>query len=363
MGTMTVRKQRQRQKKHLRDRGRELAFQRRKAAFHKFPEICYEHAEVPPKFAEAVIVLVKDFIANHESLLSPRQAGYFHRLKQVGCRRVLMESRLAARSSGRASGPGKWDEAQETLMFSMGDYILSRMPSNIIQSYLPFSSIFIFPGTPRSTSILVRMQTLCAAQTAGGTAYFSPYRPTLDIDGRRWVVAFSDHAVRQLCERMDPDWRTYTSLAYTFKAIYDKTYFELWQPPHKQPGIVIYEHCAPGFAAYSLASKIAGPLDPQRDYCYRVGYCPAVLDSGFIKAKTLLLPGMDGTPEYQLCLRSLATTVMGRKELRLKAGISPIRCLQETGECELLKMFHDKGIPQVVTFDHRIIRCDTPKLA
>lgn len=134
-----------------------------------------------------------------------------------------------------------------------------------------------------------------------------------------------------------------------------KVHFELWQPHPGQVGFSLYESCVPGSLNYEIADKVAGPLDPDREYAVLLGHCPAVLDNGIIRAKTLLLPGMIGTPEYDLCLRPLAKTIEARKDVRLRAGMTAFRCLEETGECALLKEFHENGFPLVRSFDHAIV--------
>ncbi len=104
-------------------------------------------------FVDAVKALPRN-LSITTSLLSPIEAGYFHRLKQMGCRRVIAESRVAANLPAWAMQLDEWSEVEEALMFSMGDYVVSRLPAHIVRSYLPFSAFTILPAyrDPRVSS-------------------------------------------------------------------------------------------------------------------------------------------------------------------------------------------------------------------
>jgi hypothetical protein len=84
-------------------------------------------------------------------------------------------------------------------------------------------------------------------------------------------------------------------------------------------------------------------------YAYRVGYCP-VEDAGeFFVAKTVLVPGYSGTPEYGLLLKtSLASGVKERMLQRCERH--SYRMTIATKDFTLLRWFHTHGVPQVITY-------------
>ena len=79
---------------------------------------------------------------------------------------------------------------------------------------------------------------------------------------------------------------------------------------------------------------------------YRIGYCPAIIEGEFIKAKTLLYPGFASTPEYAAILRS-SLSRRDKQEMIKKATRLDADCLMQDG-LGLIKWFHDNGVPQVV---------------
>ena len=101
--------------------------------------------------------------------------------------------------------------------------------------------------------------------------------------------------------------------------------------------------------AEKFATRILTNVDPNPRYRYRVGYCPAVFDGGFWHAKTLLLPVMEGTPEYRRVVRQTITSSERHWEARERAERVSFLRLDESEDLELVKSFHDQGIPQVIT--------------
>jgi hypothetical protein len=79
---------------------------------------------------------------------------------------------------------------------------------------------------------------------------------------------------------------------------------------------------------------------------YRLGYCPIEFDGPFAVAKTFLLPGYRGTPEYGLLHRKTSNTSERAKLLSLVEDHT--RDYRQAEQwMPLVKWFHENGIPQV----------------
>ncbi|KKL92031.1 hypothetical protein LCGC14_1888760 [marine sediment metagenome] len=353
----TGQKKRRRKREHKRLL-REKVLSQRRDAFRRFPRIVYRHEGVPARLVDAVKAAVKKFVFDHETILPPAAVRLFHLVRKIGFQRTLYLGKTCPElNSGLPNRFVGLSPTATTLLCSMGDYILSQLPSSTIDGYLPFSDISTLPGQPHDTSFLVEMRSLCTAKTAHGTAYFSPYKPTLEIGGHRLIVAFSDHAVRRICERTVREWKVYPNQVYAFSVLYETTYFEPWIPRDGKIGFTLFHKCLPVNREYANAQELVGKLPPGRTHSYRMGYCPAEMDRGFLRAKTLLLPGMVGTPEYNRCLRPLAKSPEKRTEFYQRGDNLTCSRVYDQQDLDLLKYFHNSGIPQVVSFDHEISRC------
>jgi len=110
----------------------------------------------------------------------------------------------------------------------------------------------------------------------------------------------------------------------------------------------------PGFFGHVYAQEVLGRSDLSKEYYYLVGYCPVAFHDRFAVARTLLNPGMKGTPEYrivrQMCREPDGTPRaygVREKELWEKVGDLSAASLGKTLDFSLIKRFHDGGIPQV----------------
>jgi hypothetical protein len=91
---------------------------------------------------------------------------------------------------------------------------------------------------------------------------------------------------------------------------------------------------------------ILGSILPQKEYYFRIGYCPILLTSGYALAKTVLFPGYKGTPEYSLIVQSDIPHQEKSKLLQYCDDLT-IPKLNETYDFRHMKWFHDNGITQV----------------
>ena len=128
-------------------------------------------------------------------------------------------------------------------------------------------------------------------------------------------------------------------------------YFEKCELHGGQLGFTFYDLCDdPLFWHHQYVREVLGEenVRPDGGKCYyRVGYCPAVIDGDFIKAKTLLFPGYKSTPEYGAILRS-SPDHASRLRMIEAARTMDASHLLESGDFSVTKWFHDHGVPQVV---------------
>jgi hypothetical protein len=118
----------------------------------------------------------------------------------------------------------------------------------------------------------------------------------------------------------------------------------------REIGFSIFDECKEHIPTWRYVTEVLGDDAPaDKRYFYRLGYCPAVVSGNLLVAKTLLLPGMKGTPERDWYMKHVAKTPSARRKfhedvLRL-TGSKPCT----TGDFSLIKQFHDAGIPQVIS--------------
>jgi hypothetical protein len=179
----------------------------------------------------------------------------------------------------------------------------------------------------------------------GRPFYAAANAPTITLRGRTRRVAFAPHALERVADRAVAT-RSYASLGDVFGLIDSSQYYEPVLLHPRQDAFALFEECREPFVSAVYAEQILGTLDPAQAYVYRVGYCPVVEEGTFFVAKTVLVPGYSGTPEYQV-LRT-ASLAPGVKERLLE------RCTQHsyamlcsTRDFDLLRWFHTHGVPQV----------------
>jgi hypothetical protein len=165
---------------------------------------------------------------------------------------------------------------------------------------------------------------------------------------RDLVVAFSGHALEQAADRAMPSWRSAVGGLTDAFALFEYCLdYEPWTQSGGSPGFVLWENCSQGhFSGFLARLVLGGAYRPDREYRYRVGYCPAVVEGDFLKAKTMLFPGYRGTPEYDLLLRHPLHRAERQSLLRATRDLGMASLHQGEG-LDLLRWFHAHGVPQI----------------
>ena len=237
-------------------------------------------------------------------------------------------------------------------LLSVGHAIFSRISDDVKRRFLPMNDVqFIH----RDDVIVAKFRSLLTQKSSGGTIYYSRYKPTIDFEGKEYVVGFSTEALKRTCERTGKDPLRYASLGDVYAYFEDCQYFEPCTLRDGSPAFSFFDECShhsPQLASSQrlLSEKILGTkeVDPAKGKLYyRVGYCPVARDKGFAKAKTLLFPGFKKTPEYEMLDKAYMPPDMKRR-LQHLATNSDMSSLWEEGDISALKWFHDNGVPQVI---------------
>jgi hypothetical protein len=259
---------------------------------------------------------------------------------------------------------------KQDVLHRLGLVIYDRLDEVVKRSLFPFHNIDV---VPIGHEWQVRIRSLLSRSVHGQTFYYSPRQPTVQIDGQKRPIAFTYHAIQQVCERLVPDWTTYIGLADAYAFFADCIYFEpvSLYPCYDNPaglGFTFFNTCALNFFRPEIinvpceyALKVIG-FSAMLDYItkgtrwfYRVGYGSCELLDDFIVAKTILYPGHRTTPEYGLLLNSKLSSGQ-KKEMREIATRRDQRVqeLMVSGDYSFIKWFHDNGVPQVISLPHDV---------
>jgi hypothetical protein len=176
-----------------------------------------------------------------------------------------------------------------------------------------------------------------------------------------WVVAFSKHALEQICQRTVYNWRTYGGHGDAFAFFDNCVYFRDCTAARGEPSFAVYNSCVSPHVSWNYVTQVLENPVPGRRYYYLVGYCPVSFHGNTAKAITLLVPGMRfqrGTPEAALIQQF---GLLPAEVVRLEAQVERQKSMKEltdSGDYSLIKWFHKQGVPQVVEIEHEVFRYD-----
>jgi hypothetical protein len=360
MSKPSPKKQQRRNKRKKTELARQKRFADRKAAVRQFPEIVVDVDDAPAPLAAAIRQAVKRIRFENERLIAPETLFVYRRARNFGFSSVWADMRQFIRDSQEEFPEVTDPAAAEQFIYDyLGNVLYSLIPEGLRQSYLTFNFIIVACGVPFDDTILVRVRSLCREKTPDGSVYYSPHRPTLETDRGPKIVAFSTHALMRTCERTVIDWDTHAGNCDAVGFIIMCDYFERCDLAGADYAFTFFNECRKIDATFGdYAQAILDSPDDKQMYYYRVGYCPAVMEGDFLVAKTLLLPGMKNTPEYDRVLRRQAQSHDEMLALRKRVNGLTLKNLVETHDFSLLRQFHQAGIPQVVSFSHDILRFD-----
>jgi len=313
-----------------------------------FPKVFFENDGASPAYYEAVQQATRLIIRNHLYLFEKSMSDIYRKAANSGFPYVLQ-------SLTCCQGNHFYKNLQIAQIISaLGELLNQRLQKSGLTGDFPVESFDVCPGRPCLNTILIRCRGMERAKLRGGTAYHSKWEPTVSVNGQEQKVAFCRHAIERICERAIVGWRSFGGWTDAFAYLFNCIYFEPYQTSEGEHGFVIYQQCRPGFLSHLYGSQVIGELDPQKKYYYRVGYCPVVCENGFAAAKTMLIPGMRGTPERSV-LEEMASNKRDLNVLDDRIGKLTLTDLAKSLDFGLIRMFHN-AIPQVVSFNHKVFR-------
>ena len=240
------------------------------------------------------------------------------------------------------------------ILSGFGEKLIELIPQESRSRLFPFNDFKVdFQGK----NLEITFSSLLAKKSSEGTIFYGPRKPQIKFEENHYTVGFSRHAIQRICERQNPRYMTYNGLGDAFVFFGSCLYYKPVYLFGGQPAFVVFNLCDnQGFIQYEYLKRVLGKENYKKEQgrCYyQVGYCPVVFHEGFAVAKTFLIPGYTGTPEYGLLINSdLPHHEKGRLLQMTHNATEDDVILKENWE--LIKWFHDNGIPQVVQLKEKV---------
>ncbi len=354
------RKQEKKRRKEAKKEKISRAYKAKAAHLHarvsRYPEVIFDEAAGTPEFVSLIKEVQKGIDLDDPEVCDPKLRPVYQKVREKGFdayRRDVNElldagGTLAARAS----------LFDHYFMLHYGSTLYSRIPEEVLKKYLPYNDVFIqFVGNQQ----FFVFSSLLTTKGDAGTIFHSRLEPTVTFGGHAWKVGFSRHAIEQAVERLNPHYLEYAASAdvHAFFATcvhHEPTELDSRNHPH-QPAFSMYDNCGgPEYTAYDVYARgILGiddtTPDSDRDNIYfRLGYFPVAIDKGFAKALSFMRPGYTGTPELRLLRDATDLSREQKAYLLREAHENKGREALLEGRVEVIKWFHDNGIPQVRRF-------------
>jgi len=239
------------------------------------------------------------------------------------------------------------------LLLSIGHLVFKELEKKgVLENYIPYNDVSIIPS---KTDFIVQFNGMYWKQTQWGRIYYSHIQPKVEIDGKEWIVAFTRHAIERICDRCTANWKTYAGAGDAFAFISNCSQFYSCKSSHfnkEQDYITFFDMCSEGFTSHQYLTEVLNDYEPDKNYFYRVGYCPVGFSGKFVSAITMLTPGMRGTPEHKLLENSnLSNKKKNRFRDLVDISMNKLEFRNSKDHFEAVKWFHTNGIPQVIQLD------------
>lgn len=272
----------------------------------QYPEIVFETSQGNGYFVAEVQAVVKALDFDSPDMGPNWMRQFYRRLRSEGHRAAKVwlseleeENRQKIIRSGEL--PTSIDDCPhlDAVPTHLGECIFARIPIETRRRFLPMND---FSVMPLRDSLLLRFSSLLEEPSEWGTAYYSRLMPKVDVDGKRVTVAFSKHAIEQLCARRTPRYLNYGANGDAHTYLAKCVYHEVVTLDNGSQVIRLWDFCdIDGYDIYRRYVLGVFGEENRKHYggqChYILGYCPFVLENGFAKAKSFLYPGFRGTPE------------------------------------------------------------------
>lgn len=354
-------KKRRREHKRAAVRSQYLA---RKARISRYPKIVVDSTEGNGYFVAEVRKVLRDLDFDDPDMGPDWMRQFYRRCRADGVRSAYLwlealEQDARRRIVRAGSLPVHEDDYPTTLDINthLGERIFARIPIETRRRFLPMND---FEVRHDRDTIVLRFSSLLEEPGGWGTVYYSRLVPKIDLDGRRLTVAFSGHAIQQMCARRTPRYLNYSANGDAHTYLAKCIYHEAVTLADGTPAIRLWDICdVDGYRVYRDYVKTVFGESNRKLYggaChYILGYCPVVHENGFAKAKSFLYPGFRGTPE-----RVILNTGPGQQAEYASwlddaeaAGAEPF--FETPRAIEVAKWLHTHGLPQVVQMTRTVL--------
>ncbi len=302
------------------------------------------------KFVALIKEILKGFRYSDREWIAEYERKFFMLMRKIGY--------------GQASGVfGKRTKLRSKLdtlcMFeSIGNYIINGSGQSAeIKKLIPRH---LFCICPEHDAINITVKHFRTARLPTGPIWSPATDRFVFWNKQKLILAYSQHAIERMQERIligDSPYRQVEELGYLF-------FVHLTYPA------CLGENHSPMIEFYMIFTKRDGELEylnqvfeEQIDakiyydafslrFFYRVGYGPFVIDNGYAVVKSILFPGMKGTPEEKLILeKSMSSQERNNLTQAWKEGIfSDPKSQKQIALLEFLRnnglqvIFNDEGL-------------------
>jgi len=321
-------------------------------ALSSFPTFRYEQNAAPFDLLRAVKRAVSTAVSRQSKVFNADQLLFLRGAKSHGFKRVVS-------AISDVTVPTD-DIAEQKLAFAhaispelLANTVFEGLPAEVRTAYFPTNAFRILYGRPRPNEILVVFDSLEPVKIPSwGTAYRSR-AARLMIDGAPRVVAFMRHAIDRIAERSVGFPGSYLGSRLTFHAISGQAAImdqcQLRTGEHAIRLWVRIQADDESPVGRIPAAVLGQEPTAGAEFCYLAGYCPVVFHGRDIAAaKTLLAPGMKGTPEASI-LDYTKLDLRTQKRVQSKIDDQSFRQLFDDSEdgLDVMRVFHTNGFEQV----------------
>ena len=258
---------------------------------------------------------------------------------------------------GSKYGPFNW-------VTWLGTFLFRELVRDISPAILRRVDVQVVAAPDPRSHVKIEIRVL---ESVKGFIACSPFKPKVTLPNGEYVAAFNlrddDHFIRRLEERTVVYPEHYLSKGQVFACLYRWKLFDPIILPSRQTALRLWNWCDPKIPVGSLWKEFLGSEIRISDTLgiqffesdlgtayYLVGYCPideSKLSSGYAVLNTLLLPGMDNTPEARAMQKGLDTKE--RINFEKQAEQQTMKNLNLKKDFSVVREYH-KHVPQVRFF-------------
>jgi len=322
----------------------ERASRERKLKYPNFHYEKYDEESVSVEFVNEVKQILNNLDFNDSFFFNPQDKEFLKQMKINGFDTVIQHLMNVI--------PDKKDLIYHHNVFLIGSIVFEKLKKKkILENFIPYNDVDI---VPQGYDFAVIFNGMLWEKTKWGRVHYSPKKPKISIDGKEYIVAFSNHAIERICDRCAKNWTMYAGAGDAFAFLNRYSKFEIVKTTHNdetQYFLGLYDRCEKGFANYAYVTEILKEYESNKKYYYRVGYCPVGFSDDFASAKTLLIPGMKGTPEYFKMKDSNLKFSDKKRYEKLAGSILKNEFYIDSSDWDAVRWYHENGIPQVVELE------------